>query len=241
MTVSKYKGIAPDISEVSYIAPSADIIGEVRIGKKSSIWHQATIRGDVNKVEIGDFVINKMKAWQGSMAISNYRGIVSPAYHVCSIKNSNIKASTSAKKNRCDTSTYVGGLCGEFSSVVDNILAISTFVSAHSEGGYMKGWLSEESEIGDGILRSYAGNLFGKGYANAIYRIVSYKCDSQATTKKISNDPTEEKKTGWLSAVGELKENEVFSFGNLEDLENSPIPDWDNWSIQDGNPKNDLD
>ena len=56
MTVSKYKGIAPDISEVSYIAPSADIIGEVRIGKKSSIWHQATIRGDVNKVEIGDFV-----------------------------------------------------------------------------------------------------------------------------------------------------------------------------------------
>ena len=61
------------------------------------------------------------------------------------------------------------------------------------------------------------------------------------TTKKISNDPTEEKKTGWLSAVGELKENEVFSFGNLEDLENSPIPDWDNWSIQDGNPKNDLD
>ena len=41
-------------------------------------------------VEIGDFVINKMKAWQGSMAISNYRGIVSPAYHVCSIKNSKI-------------------------------------------------------------------------------------------------------------------------------------------------------
>lgn len=41
-------------------------------------------------VEVGDFVINKMKAWQGSMAISNYRGIVSPAYHVCAIKNSKI-------------------------------------------------------------------------------------------------------------------------------------------------------
>jgi len=34
-------------------------------------------------VDIGDFVINKMKAWQGSMAVSNYAGIVSPAYHVC--------------------------------------------------------------------------------------------------------------------------------------------------------------
>ncbi len=33
-------------------------------------------------VEIGNFVINKMKAWQGSVAVSNYEGIVSPAYYV---------------------------------------------------------------------------------------------------------------------------------------------------------------
>ena len=34
-------------------------------------------------VDTGDFVINKMKAWQGSMAVSEYRGIISPAYHIC--------------------------------------------------------------------------------------------------------------------------------------------------------------
>jgi len=34
-------------------------------------------------VEVGDFVINKMKAWQGSMAVSNYQGIISPAYYIC--------------------------------------------------------------------------------------------------------------------------------------------------------------
>jgi type I restriction enzyme S subunit len=33
-------------------------------------------------VEPGDLAINKMKAWQGSVAISEYRGIVSPAYHI---------------------------------------------------------------------------------------------------------------------------------------------------------------
>lgn len=38
-------------------------------------------------VSLGDFVINKMKAWQGSMAVSEYEGIVSPAYHVCEIIN----------------------------------------------------------------------------------------------------------------------------------------------------------
>ena len=41
-------------------------------------------------VDIGDLVINKMKAWQGSMAVSDYRGIVSPAYHVCSITSNKV-------------------------------------------------------------------------------------------------------------------------------------------------------
>ena len=33
-------------------------------------------------VRVGDFVVNKMKAWQGSVAVSQYEGIVSPAYYV---------------------------------------------------------------------------------------------------------------------------------------------------------------
>lgn len=48
---------------------------------------------DTNKykyVEAGDFVINKMKAWQGSMAVSKYTGIISPAYHVCKFTKKDI-------------------------------------------------------------------------------------------------------------------------------------------------------
>ena len=41
-------------------------------------------------VEIGDLVVNKMKAWQGSIAVSGFEGIVSPAYHVCQITNEKI-------------------------------------------------------------------------------------------------------------------------------------------------------
>ena len=33
-------------------------------------------------VQPGNFVVNKMKAWQGSVAVSDYEGIVSPAYYV---------------------------------------------------------------------------------------------------------------------------------------------------------------
>lgn len=38
-------------------------------------------------VKSGNLVINKMKAWQGSMAISNLRGIVSPAYYTFEVDN----------------------------------------------------------------------------------------------------------------------------------------------------------
>lgn len=37
-------------------------------------------------IEEGQFVINKMKAWQGSYAVSGYRGIVSPAYYTCDLR-----------------------------------------------------------------------------------------------------------------------------------------------------------
>lgn len=36
-------------------------------------------------VQPGQFVINKMKSWQGSYGVSDYEGIVSPAYYVCEL------------------------------------------------------------------------------------------------------------------------------------------------------------
>ncbi len=38
-------------------------------------------------IDKGDFAINKMKAWQGSYSISQHRGIVSPAYYTCHLRN----------------------------------------------------------------------------------------------------------------------------------------------------------
>ncbi|MEX0648392.1 MAG: gamma carbonic anhydrase family protein [Balneolaceae bacterium] len=44
---------APQFDDSVFVAPSADIIGEVKIGSESSIWFNVTIRGDVNWIEIG--------------------------------------------------------------------------------------------------------------------------------------------------------------------------------------------
>jgi len=53
MTIRKFKGIYPNIDKTAYIDESCTIIGDVKIGKYSSIWPQSVIRGDVHKVTIG--------------------------------------------------------------------------------------------------------------------------------------------------------------------------------------------
>ncbi len=52
--IHKFKDITPRVEEGSWIAPSADIIGEVTIGKDCSIWFGCVMRGDVHYISIGD-------------------------------------------------------------------------------------------------------------------------------------------------------------------------------------------
>src|SRR6056297_3252817 len=52
--VYEFLGKSPHFDDSVFVAPSADIIGDVTIGKESSVWFNVTIRGDVNWIEIGD-------------------------------------------------------------------------------------------------------------------------------------------------------------------------------------------
>jgi len=51
--ILSFNGITPMIAANAYIAPSADIIGDVKIGEHSSIWFNTVIRGDVHFIRIG--------------------------------------------------------------------------------------------------------------------------------------------------------------------------------------------
>ncbi len=52
--IHDYKEMTPRIGEHSWIAPSADVIGDVEIGDECSIWFGAIVRGDVHFIKIGD-------------------------------------------------------------------------------------------------------------------------------------------------------------------------------------------
>lgn len=52
--VRPYRGVLPRIAPSAYIDLSAQVLGDVVIGERSSVWFNVAIRGDVNHIRIGD-------------------------------------------------------------------------------------------------------------------------------------------------------------------------------------------
>jgi carbonic anhydrase/acetyltransferase-like protein (isoleucine patch superfamily) len=53
--IASFAGKHPSIPTSAFIAPGAHIIGNVMLGENSSVWFGAVLRGDVNKITIGEF------------------------------------------------------------------------------------------------------------------------------------------------------------------------------------------
>ncbi|OQR92026.1 hypothetical protein THRCLA_08813 [Thraustotheca clavata] len=91
-----YAGQKPNVDESSFIAPSASVVGEVTVGKGSSIWYGATVRGDVNHITIGEntnvqdqAVIHAAKIANDFPTIIGNNVTIGPSavIHACKISN----------------------------------------------------------------------------------------------------------------------------------------------------------
>ncbi|WP_377703337.1 gamma carbonic anhydrase family protein [Pseudoduganella sp. UC29_71] len=54
MPVSSYLDTSPELGEGVYLHDTAQVIGDVRIGRDSSVWCNTVLRGDVNRITIGE-------------------------------------------------------------------------------------------------------------------------------------------------------------------------------------------
>lgn len=92
MYIIKFKDIEPKIDTKAYISPGVSIIGDVIIGKGSSIWFGSVVRGDVAPITIGnnsniqDGSIIHTSRWNGNTEIGNdvtigHRAII----HACQL------------------------------------------------------------------------------------------------------------------------------------------------------------
>lgn len=51
--IREFLKVSPILDDTNYIAESAAVIGDVTLGSHTSIWFNATVRGDVNWIRIG--------------------------------------------------------------------------------------------------------------------------------------------------------------------------------------------
>ena len=83
--------LKPNIPDSSFIANTAAIIGDVRIGENTSIWFNTVVRGDINHIIIGRdsniqdnctlHVSSKYPATIGSRTVIGHNAVV----HACTI------------------------------------------------------------------------------------------------------------------------------------------------------------
>ena len=54
MPVLPFNGTRPTVADDAWIAPGAQVIGNVRLGREASVWYNCVLRGDVEEIIVGD-------------------------------------------------------------------------------------------------------------------------------------------------------------------------------------------
>jgi carbonic anhydrase/acetyltransferase-like protein (isoleucine patch superfamily) len=52
--LGQFLGKTPDVSGALFIAPGATVVGDVKLGKNSSVFYGAVLRGDINRIVVGE-------------------------------------------------------------------------------------------------------------------------------------------------------------------------------------------
>ncbi|MDX5432750.1 MAG: gamma carbonic anhydrase family protein [Halomonas sp.] len=54
MAIYRFGEHRPDVHEEVYVAETADVIGQVTLRRGASVWYQAVLRGDTERLEVGE-------------------------------------------------------------------------------------------------------------------------------------------------------------------------------------------
>jgi gamma-carbonic anhydrase len=93
MAIETIAGFSPSIHPSAFVAASADVIGRVTLHEESSVWYQATLRGDINEIVIGprsnvqDHVVIHLSDDQGCYLGELVTVGHSAILHACTVKD----------------------------------------------------------------------------------------------------------------------------------------------------------
>lgn len=83
MSIEKFENYTPELADGVFVHQSAVVIGNVYIGKDSSVWPQTVIRGDIHQIRIGE----RSSIQDGSVLHVTHDGPFNPGGFACTIGN----------------------------------------------------------------------------------------------------------------------------------------------------------
>ena len=137
--IRTFEGITPVIGASTFIDETAVVIGNVTIGEDSSVWPTTVIRGDVNRITIGD----RTSIQDGSVLHVNHDADYNPGGDPLSV-GSDVTVGHKVMLHGCTIEDRC--LIGMSSTILDKaVVKANTIIGAGSlvspgkvlEGGYL--------------------------------------------------------------------------------------------------------
>jgi type I restriction enzyme S subunit len=114
-------------------------------------------------VEKGQFAMNKMKAWQGSYGISEYSGIVSPAYFVFDVEFDNLEYFHNALRSKIYVSFFAkasdGIRIGQWDLSLQNMKEIPLLVPPYEEQEIIVTYIRKKAKAIDDITSAIQNKI----------------------------------------------------------------------------------
>ena len=162
-------------------------------------------------IEKGDFAINKMKAWQGSYAVSDYNGIVSPAYFTCKLNGVNKEFFSKAIRSKAYIpffTQYSKGIrVGQWDLNPYSLKSIPFFLPSPNEQGIIVNYIEAKTSKIDAYVADKEKEI-------ELLQELKQKTSADAVTKGLN--PDAKMKDSGISWIGEIPEHwEQYRFATL--------------------------
>ena len=142
-------------------------------------------------VRIGELVINKMKAWQGSLGVSEYEGIVSPAYYVCRFTSDKINTKYFHYLIRCKAYAQeferlsTGMRIGQWDLGIDDFMCTPAIIPPVAEQSAIAAYLDDQCAKIDTLISEAKASIeeYKQWKASLIYEAVTKGLDQNVEMK----------------------------------------------------------
>lgn len=142
-------------------------------------------------VRVGELVINKMKAWQGSLGVSDYEGIVSPAYYVCRFTSDKINTKYFHYLIRCKAYAQeferlsTGMRVGQWDLGIDDFMCTPAIIPPIDEQSAIASYLDDQCAKIDALISEAKASIeeYKQWKASLIFETVTRGLDPNVEMK----------------------------------------------------------